>query len=175
LIIAPHLALLPAVKWGLSLAFLGTFFVGLKTGIIDIKTSPNSGIKLSAQNAILAAGAGLLIPGLVFGLLIGQANALAGLQIGVICGLASGLLYGGLDVIQHYAGRFIFCRNGEMPLRYARFLDHAARLVFLQKVGGGYIFIHRLLLEHFAAMRTGEKGLLERGKANTTLQTAPSR
>jgi len=27
----------------------------------------------------------------------------------------------------------------------------------LQKVGGGYIFIHRLLLEHFAAMRKDEK------------------
>ena len=37
------------------------------------------------------------------------------------------------------------------------FLDYAARLVFLQKVGGGYIFIHRLLLEHFAAMRNAEK------------------
>ena len=35
---------------------------------------------------------------------------------------------------------------------YARFLDHAADLIFLQKVGGGYRFIHRLLLEHFAEM-----------------------
>jgi hypothetical protein len=34
-----------------------------------------------------------------------------------------------------------------------RFLDYAAKdLNFLQKVGGGYIFIHRMLLEHFAAM-----------------------
>ena len=31
-------------------------------------------------------------------------------------------------------------------------LDYAADRIFLQKVGGGYIFIHRLLLEHFAAL-----------------------
>jgi hypothetical protein len=30
-------------------------------------------------------------------------------------------------------------------------LDYCADLIFLRKVGG-YIFIHRLLLEHFAAL-----------------------
>ena len=40
-----------------------------------------------------------------------------------------------------------------MPWNYARFLDYAAEeLNFLQKVGGGYIFVHRYLLEYFAAM-----------------------
>jgi hypothetical protein len=38
-----------------------------------------------------------------------------------------------------------------MPLRLRRFLDYAVHLGFLQRAGGGYIFIHRLLLEHFAA------------------------
>jgi eukaryotic-like serine/threonine-protein kinase len=59
--------------------------------------------------------------------------------------------YGGQDVIQHYVLRFMLYWKGYTPLRYANFLDYAARLVLLQKVGGGYIFIHRLLLEHFAA------------------------
>jgi hypothetical protein len=31
------------------------------------------------------------------------------------------------------------------------FLDYAAERIFLRKVGGGYIFIHRLLQEYFAA------------------------
>jgi hypothetical protein len=30
------------------------------------------------------------------------------------------------------------------------FLDHCAKLVLLKKVGGGYIFIHRMLLDYFA-------------------------
>jgi hypothetical protein len=43
-------------------------------------------------------------------------------------------------------------RNGNIPWDYARFLDYATKLGFLEKVGNGYIFIHRLLLEHFAQM-----------------------
>jgi hypothetical protein len=39
-----------------------------------------------------------------------------------------------------------------------KFLDHCARLILLKKVGGGYIFIHRMLLEYFAEM-TSSNGL----------------
>jgi len=43
--------------------------------------------------------------------------------------------------------------KGRTPLNFVRFLDYAANdLNFLQKVGGGYIFIHRMLLEYFAAL-----------------------
>ena len=46
---------------------------------------------------------------------------------------------------------------GYLPWKLVPFLDYAAEdLGFLQKVGGGYMFIHRYLLEHFAAM--GEEG-----------------
>jgi len=33
-------------------------------------------------------------------------------------------------------------------------LDYAADRIFLRKVGGGYIFIHRMLMEYFAALET---------------------
>lgn len=39
-----------------------------------------------------------------------------------------------------------------MPWDYARFLDYAAGRLFLHKVGGGYIFIHRLLQFYFTAL-----------------------
>ena len=55
---------------------------------------------------------------------------------------------------------FFVYRNGYMPRRLHRFLDHCTKLVFLRpkgSVGGGYIFIHRLLLEHFAAMWEGRE------------------
>jgi hypothetical protein len=32
------------------------------------------------------------------------------------------------------------------------FLNHCVDLIFLRRVGGGYIFVHRLLMEHFAEM-----------------------
>lgn len=47
--------------------------------------------------------------------------------------------------------RFLLWRSGSLPWRLAPFLDYAAEeLHFLQKVGGGYIFVHRYLAEYFA-------------------------
>jgi hypothetical protein len=69
----------------------------------------------------------------------------------VFFGSMAALWYGGLDVIYHYTLRLILSFTQPcLPLNLARFLDHCAERVFLQKVGGGYIFIHRLLLEYFA-------------------------
>jgi hypothetical protein len=35
--------------------------------------------------------------------------------------------------------------------------DLCTERIFLRRVGGGYIFIHRMLMEHFAAMGTDEQ------------------
>ena len=70
-------------------------------------------------------------------------------------GLSGSLVGGnnsGLTCIRHLSLRLILFWNHYIPWNYARFLDYATQLIFLQKVGGGYIFIHRLLLEHFARM-----------------------
>jgi len=41
-------------------------------------------------------------------------------------------------------------RRGYIPVNLAAFLDHAASLILLRKVSGGYIFIQHYLLEYFA-------------------------
>jgi hypothetical protein len=103
------------------------------------------------RNAVLAGALALPIFGFVF---LGLGVDLAGaIWFAPILGLTAFFWYGGQEVIRHYFLRFILYRKGRTPFRFANFLDYAARLVFLQKVGGGYIFIHRLLLEHFAAMK----------------------
>ena len=53
-------------------------------------------------------------------------------------------------MIKHYALRLTLWLNGYTPFKFIKFLDHCARLILLKKVGGGYIFIHRMLLEYFA-------------------------
>ena len=50
----------------------------------------------------------------------------------------------------------ILILQGDTPSNYVHFLDYAVDRIFLQKVGGGYRFIHRLLLEHFAEMGEGK-------------------
>jgi hypothetical protein len=78
---------------------------------------------------------------------------IATLENGLILGLLAGLIiFGGLDAIKHYVLRLILAREGYAPLSYVSFLDYATKLIFLRKVGGGYIFIHRMLMEYFAAM-----------------------
>ncbi len=87
-------------------------------------------------------------------------NIVFGLRCGAVISLIIGGWYGGLDAIEHGIVRRILAWRGHAPLNYAHFLDYAAEeLNFLQKVGGGYIFIHRYLLEHFAEMAE-EKGLV---------------
>ena len=66
--------------------------------------------------------------------------------------MIGGLVNGGFAYIKHYVLRFLLWRNGYAPLNYIRFLDYAAERVFLRKVGGGYIFTHRLLMEYFATL-----------------------
>lgn len=60
------------------------------------------------------------------------------------------MFYGVLDFIQHFVLRAMLWASGRTPFRLVGILDEADDLVFLRKVGGGYIFVHRLLQEHFA-------------------------
>src|SRR5262245_52368121 len=146
---------------GLAMGVAGALFVGLVLGLtsgdIETKTAPNQGIRQSVRNACRAGIATTLVSGLVFGLLYGVSDGpLAGLRYGLaagpIGGLIVGLLCGGLAAVQHLVLRLLLARSHDTPWNYARFLDYAAGRLFLRKVGGGYIFIHRLLMEYFAGV-----------------------
>ncbi len=117
------------------------------------KASPNQGIKLSLKNSLVV----FLVIGLIVGLSVGLFELFVPglgvghwLAMGLNIGLALGLLQGGLSVIQHYALRLFLWWKEYTPLNFVKFLDQCARLTFLEKVGGGYIFIHRMLLDYFA-------------------------
>ncbi len=60
------------------------------------------------------------------------------------------MFWGGLLRLRHYVLRLVLWLTRSAPLNYVRFLDASADRLFLHKVGGGYIFTHRLLLEYFA-------------------------
>lgn len=147
---------------------------GISYADVRERTVPNQGIRQSRRNAVivlLATIIGLMpIAGLVavlvvfFGPILGldfdstSAKALVGLPFFAAASLGFPLAfrYGGLAVIQHFILRFILHRNGYLPLNIVRFLDYAAERIFLQKVGGGYIFIHRLLRDHFASLNQSQ-------------------
>jgi hypothetical protein len=140
---------------GLSVGVISLVTFGLTGAAIEAKTVPNQGVHNSARNAMTTS--------LAFGVPFGLAHAIGygfsrdwaggvgyGISAGVMCCAAFWLRGGGLACVQHSLVRYLLFRSGVVPWNYAHFLDHAADRILLRKVGGGYIFIHRLLLEHFA-------------------------
>ena len=120
----------------------------------DIETSlkPNQGLWMSIVNSIVFTFISAMSVGLFFGIVLGL-GLIAGIFSGLFIGLMLGFFGGGGSVVEHTVLRFILFLSGSTAWNYARFLDYAAERIFLQKVGGGYIFVHRLLLEHFSEMK----------------------
>ena len=66
--------------------------------------------------------------------------------------VAWGFLRGGLFCLQHLVIRLELEARRNAPWRLGAFLDCAAQLLLLRKVGGGYVLLHRMLLDYFAAL-----------------------
>jgi hypothetical protein len=165
-----HIWLPSALFVGLLFGFLFGLLFGLEEKQMELITRPGERLFLSTKNFLfvsLSIGLLFVLLGMLLGMLLGRpffgllGGLLFGLIIGLIIGLLVGpligLLFGGRTLIQHYTLRFVLCRNNILPWKIIPFLDHCVDLIFLRQVGGGYIFVHRLLMEHFAAMYTGEE------------------
>jgi hypothetical protein len=61
-------------------------------------------------------------------------------------------LSGGLFAIRHMVLRAVLWLIRDAPFRYPRFLEYATARLFLRKAGGGFIFMHRMLLDYFASL-----------------------
>jgi len=61
---------------------------------------------------------------------------------------------GGLAVLRHYVIRLLLAHVHSFPWRAPQFLEEATARILLRRVGGGYTFVHRLLLEYFATLDT---------------------
>jgi len=168
------LGLLWGVGFGLVCGLLGLIIgllillsKGFSVNEIETRAIPNQGIHLSARNALVSGLLSALSVTLLFAtafslityifnkspieLLNGLVGGLLfGSFVGLASALAVGLKAGGLACLKHLAFRLLLVRNGFSPWNYVKFLDYAAGRILLRKVGGGYAFIHRMLLEYFA-------------------------
>jgi hypothetical protein len=131
------------VVFGFGLVLSG----GLSRSRLEKNTfvKPNEGIWRSARNSVrYGCLTGLISTPLL--LLEGSLFAVIGVTLTV------GLLSGGLACIQHLILRVLLWREKSTPWELSQFLDYAAERILLRKVGGGYIFVHRLLLDYFASL-----------------------
>ena len=156
---------------GPRVGLFGGLFGGFSPNQLDKRPrlGPNQGIWRSARNGLVSGLVNGLVSGLFVGLIYGLFGGLGhGLAHGLVIGLAAWLLYGlvagllvglvsGLgDFLQHFALRFWLWRAGYLPWNMVAFLDEAAERLLLRKVGGGYIFMHRLLLDYFVSLEKKE-------------------
>jgi hypothetical protein len=66
-------------------------------------------------------------------------------------------MHGGEACLQHFVLRFLLFWHGSVSWDYPAFFNVAAEYLFLRKVGGGYIFLHRMLMEYFEALSHTQK------------------
>lgn len=94
----------------------------------------------------LAVGlVGQSIGSLVYGPILGVVLGAGG---GLVFGLAFGLVGGRTRLaafLQHFVLRLFLWRFNLLPWKLVAFMDEATERLLLRKMGGNYIFVHRLL------------------------------
>ena len=150
--------------WGLVFGLVLGVTSGLAGAEIETKTIPNQGIWRSMLNAVwVGSSFGLIITllGVLAFTLMGLNDTCKWIAAPIILigfsGLGTVVNPAGQACLQHLTLRIVLWSQGKVPWNYARFLDGAVEMVFLQKAGGSYFFMHRMLLEHFAQMEPKHK------------------
>jgi len=117
------------------------------TAEMEMRTVPNQGIRQSAKNGIIVGLFFMIVSLLIFGSIFGW---VVGLSQAVLLGSIFGMVFGGTSVIHHFVLRFTLRCKNLIPMNLVAFLNYATDRLFLRKVGGGYVFVHRMLMEYFA-------------------------
>ncbi|HEV7395203.1 MAG TPA: NACHT domain-containing protein [Pyrinomonadaceae bacterium] len=147
--------LLGAAGGGVSQAGRELFDVRLPENTIQ----PNEGILRSIRTAAGTILICLFSVGTLMGFLLGGTitSRWRALKVGIATTLLGAFVsffvapfFGARAGFQHYLLRVLLWRSGRFPLNIVRFLDWAAQRVLVQRVGGGWQFVHRTLQERFA-------------------------
>lgn len=144
--------------FGAGLAFSAFLGVMIATQAQEpaIRKKPNQGIWRSLLNSLrLGFLAGL--PTMILGGFASTVMAegwVGGVALGYLAAsivFGVGLVKGGGAFVKHFALRFLLYYGKALPFFLRPWLDYCVDHLFLRRIGGGYTFVHRMLLEHFAA------------------------
>jgi MFS family permease len=137
-------------------AFIGAMAAGVRrTEYVRSHLRPNQGFFEARRNAIVLGLAVLLSIGLVslstglFFPSIFNLSLAVGVGFGLPLAMSTALYAGGGVCIQHIVLRLLLMRQGNIPGNVTRFLDWAVDHIFMRRTGGGYIFLHRTLMDYF--------------------------
>lgn len=149
---------------------------GLRAKAIEGTPRAGSWLLRHARNVLLAAVLAALTLGVSGGLgmltytllVVGdtfawEANVLSlvfqltvgfGLSCAILAGTVAAFYYGGVTLIKHIFLRLLLVVQRRIPGRLSPIANQAEAAIFLRRVGGGYIFIHRLVQDYFASLPT---------------------
>jgi hypothetical protein len=131
------------VVFAAAFALVVWLVVWLASGLV---AGPVSGKNFMPTDLTVTQTLGPIRFKVVVGLLVGLS---LGLPAAVLMGSVIGLQRGGGAYLRHWVTRWLLIANGVVPHSYVTFLEYARRLILLRRRGGGYEFVHRLLLEQF--------------------------
>ena len=134
---------------GLLTGVLAGLFMGLITWLFNWLEQTSSGWRAGLLTALIAIPFHWLPIWLFAGILGGLLGGLLG---GTLGGILIRLFAGIQSLSKRVILRCLLSWQDGLPWKLASFLDEAAERLLLRRVGGSYIFIHRLLLEYFASL-----------------------
>ncbi|MDJ0728120.1 MAG: ATP-dependent Clp protease adaptor ClpS [Prochloraceae cyanobacterium] len=154
------------VPWGLFLGLSGVAVAGTIEEEHQTKSFPNQGIWLSAKRAATFGFGGAvlcLVGGIGLQGTVGFDRIVSTSLFGTgILSFALALMKGGTATIKHFVLRAILSFNRSLPWNLADFLNYATERNLLQRVGGGYIFVDRLVQEYLSDLARQEYQLEQR-------------
>ena len=147
----------------LSVGFSYWLILGLSNGLSSTtleghrRVTPNEGIRHSASNSLRIGCVSALASGFVYELSqmlpYGLTWWLSNIELNDLLiimlagGIIAGLLTGGLACLRHAVLRWLLWRSKYISWNYSHFLDDSTQRILLKRVGGGYSFVHRLVLD----------------------------
>jgi hypothetical protein len=140
---------------------LGMIESALLPGDLRLRTTPGQGVEQSRRNGTMVWGLVMILMAVLGVAAVAIAAAAGGataliptaawlLWLALYVGLGCGLSFGLLAYFQHRWLRHVLDDRGRFPADAADFLNFAAERNLLRKVGGGYTFVHALLLQYFS-------------------------
>ncbi len=135
---------------------------GVDRTVIPVHVAPNEATRRSFAHGMVVGGVTFAVVGVLAAwsesALTGPDRIAAlflGMLTGAEIGAALALAFGVGAAAQHWLVRVLLWQNGVAPLRLQRWLGYAVSLRLLYRsAGGGYVFIHRLLQDHFVEQGT---------------------
>lgn len=141
---------------------LAWLITGFRSNQIQLSANINEKIHRSYRNGLKMG----LVGGLVASAMIAIAFHPRGFEISngapalfnfLPFAITTYLIYGGAVAIQHYLLRRLLVKEQIIPKQFINLLQEGVNLGIMRRVGGGFIFVHRYLLEYFANLQTEHK------------------